>query len=209
MKDWAWGWELHVGEVEKYWETHWSIICFGLFTGFVKYNINVEYFPPYPLMKSIEYRNLDDSLLFIFTSSVFNLTYLTVSLSSDLVMSQVEKKAGLLRRTSSSKKPLKEKVVLMYDEIFAVSITMGECQWWEVKRNKMVLKCKQSPLFVCYLERRPSQKQPSLLGWAVSYEGKVKEKNAWRRATACWLEMCSAYKKTLTVLFLFVKCQQS
>lgn len=40
-------------------------------------------------------------------------------------MSQVEKKAGLLRRTSSSKKPLKEKVVLMYDEIFAVSITMG------------------------------------------------------------------------------------
>ncbi|XP_076879433.1 armadillo-like helical domain-containing protein 3 [Brachyhypopomus gauderio] len=29
-----------------------------------------------------------------------------------------EKKAGLLRRTSSSKKPLKEKVVLMYDEIF-------------------------------------------------------------------------------------------
>lgn len=41
---------------------------------------------------------------------------------SDLIMSQVEKKAGLLRRTSSSKKPLKEKVVLMYDEIFAVSI---------------------------------------------------------------------------------------
>ncbi|XP_028300820.1 armadillo-like helical domain-containing protein 3 [Gouania willdenowi] len=34
-------------------------------------------------------------------------------------MSQVEKKAGLLRRTSSSKKTLKEKVVLMYDEIFA------------------------------------------------------------------------------------------
>uniref|UniRef100_A0A3Q2Y4F4 Armadillo like helical domain containing 3 n=1 Tax=Hippocampus comes TaxID=109280 RepID=A0A3Q2Y4F4_HIPCM len=34
-------------------------------------------------------------------------------------MSQMEKKAGLLRRTSSSKKPLKEKVVLMYDEIFA------------------------------------------------------------------------------------------
>ncbi|KAJ8001577.1 hypothetical protein DPEC_G00170920 [Dallia pectoralis] len=33
-------------------------------------------------------------------------------------MSQLEKKAGLLRRTSSSKKPLKEKVVLMYDEIF-------------------------------------------------------------------------------------------
>uniref|UniRef100_A0A8B9HD41 Armadillo like helical domain containing 3 n=1 Tax=Astyanax mexicanus TaxID=7994 RepID=A0A8B9HD41_ASTMX len=29
-----------------------------------------------------------------------------------------ERKVGLLRRTSSSKKPLKEKVVLMYDEIF-------------------------------------------------------------------------------------------
>uniref|UniRef100_A0AAQ6A6L4 Armadillo-like helical domain-containing protein n=1 Tax=Amphiprion ocellaris TaxID=80972 RepID=A0AAQ6A6L4_AMPOC len=38
----------------------------------------------------------------------------------------VEKKAGLLRRMSSSKKPLKEKVVLMYDEIFAVSITFKE-----------------------------------------------------------------------------------
>lgn len=36
-------------------------------------------------------------------------------------MAQTEKKSGLLRRTSSSKKPLKEKVVLMYDEIFAVS----------------------------------------------------------------------------------------
>ncbi|KAA0712452.1 UPF0668 protein C10orf76 -like protein [Triplophysa tibetana] len=34
-------------------------------------------------------------------------------------MAQTEKKAGLLKRTSSSKKPLKEKVVLMYDEIFA------------------------------------------------------------------------------------------
>ncbi|XP_031430775.1 armadillo-like helical domain-containing protein 3 isoform X1 [Clupea harengus] len=34
-------------------------------------------------------------------------------------MAQVEKKVGLLRRTSSSKRPLKEKVVLMYDDIFA------------------------------------------------------------------------------------------
>ncbi|XP_016890462.1 armadillo-like helical domain-containing protein 3 [Cynoglossus semilaevis] len=34
-------------------------------------------------------------------------------------MSQLDKKAGLLRRTSSSKKTLKEKVVLMYDEIFS------------------------------------------------------------------------------------------
>ncbi|RXM99506.1 UPF0668 protein C10orf76-like [Acipenser ruthenus] len=33
-------------------------------------------------------------------------------------MAQVEKKAGLLRKSSASKKPLKEKVVLMYEEIF-------------------------------------------------------------------------------------------
>lgn len=48
------------------------------------------------------------------------------------VMSQVEKKAGLLRRTSSSKKPLKEKVVLMYDDIFSVSIKRGR---WSRKRE--------------------------------------------------------------------------
>ncbi|XP_063291186.1 armadillo-like helical domain-containing protein 3 isoform X2 [Pelobates fuscus] len=34
-------------------------------------------------------------------------------------MAQIEKKVGLLRKSSGSKKPLKEKVVLMYDEIFA------------------------------------------------------------------------------------------
>lgn len=62
--------------------------------------------------------------LCLFTS----ISKLGVSLSLDAVMSQVEKKAGLLRRTSSSKKPLKEKVVLMYDEIFAVSITQEEGQ---------------------------------------------------------------------------------
>nr|XP_054492910.1 armadillo-like helical domain-containing protein 3 isoform X1 [Agelaius phoeniceus] len=33
-------------------------------------------------------------------------------------MAQTEKKGGLLRKSSASKKPLKEKVVLMYDEIF-------------------------------------------------------------------------------------------
>uniref|UniRef100_A0A8C5SI60 Armadillo like helical domain containing 3 n=1 Tax=Laticauda laticaudata TaxID=8630 RepID=A0A8C5SI60_LATLA len=33
-------------------------------------------------------------------------------------MAQSEKKGGLLRKSSSNKKPLKEKVVLMYDEIF-------------------------------------------------------------------------------------------
>ena len=42
-------------------------------------------------------------------------------------MSQVEKKVGLLRRSSSSKKPLKEKVVLMYDEIFAVGLLLVLC----------------------------------------------------------------------------------
>lgn len=62
--------------------------------------------------------------LCLFTS----ISKLALSLSLDAVMSQVEKKAGLLRRTSSSKKPLKEKVVLMYDEIFAVSITQEEGQ---------------------------------------------------------------------------------
>lgn len=41
-------------------------------------------------------------------------------ITPDPAMAQVEKKAGLLRRSSASKKPLKEKVVLMYDEIFAV-----------------------------------------------------------------------------------------
>ncbi|XP_023571286.1 UPF0668 protein C10orf76 homolog isoform X3 [Octodon degus] len=33
-------------------------------------------------------------------------------------MAQIEKRGGLLRKSSASKKPLKEKVVLMYDEIF-------------------------------------------------------------------------------------------
>lgn len=56
------------------------------------------------------------------------MSVMSVCGSSDVAMSQVEKKAGLLRRTSSSKKPLKEKVVLMYDEIFAVSITVSVIQ---------------------------------------------------------------------------------
>lgn len=37
-----------------------------------------------------------------------------------LTMAQIEKRGGLLRKSSASKKPLKEKVVLMYDEIFMV-----------------------------------------------------------------------------------------
>ena len=51
---------------------------------------------------------------------VFSTGLSSASLCPQTAMSQVEKKVGLLRRSSSSKKPLKEKVVLMYDEIFAV-----------------------------------------------------------------------------------------
>lgn len=40
--------------------------------------------------------------------------------TDSLTMAQVEKRGGLLRKSSASKKPLKEKVVLMYDEIFMV-----------------------------------------------------------------------------------------
>uniref|UniRef100_A0A673CKG9 Armadillo-like helical domain-containing protein n=1 Tax=Sphaeramia orbicularis TaxID=375764 RepID=A0A673CKG9_9TELE len=46
-------------------------------------------------------------------------------------MSQVEKRAGLLRRTSSSKKPLKEKVVLMYDEIFKEDPAKNNPRFWD------------------------------------------------------------------------------
>ncbi|GAB1302484.1 Armadillo-like helical domain-containing protein 3 [Apodemus speciosus] len=40
------------------------------------------------------------------------------AVKGSLAMAQVEKRGGLLRKSSASKKPLKEKVVLMYDEIF-------------------------------------------------------------------------------------------
>ncbi|KAM7073415.1 armadillo-like helical domain-containing protein 3 isoform 3-T3 [Molossus nigricans] len=42
----------------------------------------------------------------------------TSCLNDSIIMAQVEKRGGLLRKSSASKKPLKEKVVLMYDEIF-------------------------------------------------------------------------------------------
>uniref|UniRef100_A0A8B9EU85 Armadillo like helical domain containing 3 n=1 Tax=Amazona collaria TaxID=241587 RepID=A0A8B9EU85_9PSIT len=47
-------------------------------------------------------------------------------------MAQTEKKGGLLRKSSASKKPLKEKVVLMYDEIFATE-DPSKCnpRFWE------------------------------------------------------------------------------
>ncbi|XP_078421167.1 armadillo-like helical domain-containing protein 3 [Cetorhinus maximus] len=47
-------------------------------------------------------------------------------------MAQVEKKGGLLRKASSTKKPLKEKVVLMYDEIFKNEDPAKNCpRFWE------------------------------------------------------------------------------
>ncbi|KAM6347986.1 armadillo-like helical domain-containing protein 3 isoform 8-T16 [Alca torda] len=47
-------------------------------------------------------------------------------------MAQTEKKGGLLRKSSASKKPLKEKVVLMYDEIFTTE-DPSKCnpRFWE------------------------------------------------------------------------------
>uniref|UniRef100_A0A674HDP7 Armadillo like helical domain containing 3 n=1 Tax=Taeniopygia guttata TaxID=59729 RepID=A0A674HDP7_TAEGU len=47
-------------------------------------------------------------------------------------MAQTEKKGGLLRKSSASKKPLKEKVVLMYDEIFTIE-DPSKCnpRFWE------------------------------------------------------------------------------
>uniref|UniRef100_A0A6I8R8T8 Armadillo like helical domain containing 3 n=1 Tax=Xenopus tropicalis TaxID=8364 RepID=A0A6I8R8T8_XENTR len=47
-------------------------------------------------------------------------------------MAQIEKKVGLLRKSSASKKPLKEKVVLMYDEIFMKEDpTKSNPRFWE------------------------------------------------------------------------------
>ncbi|XP_069756329.1 armadillo-like helical domain-containing protein 3 isoform X3 [Narcine bancroftii] len=47
-------------------------------------------------------------------------------------MAQIEKKGGLLRKASSTKKPLKEKVVLMYDEIFKREDPAKNCpRFWE------------------------------------------------------------------------------
>lgn len=45
-------------------------------------------------------------------------------------MAQAEKKGGLLRKSSASKKPLKEKVVLMYDEIFMVMFLLLCSFYW-------------------------------------------------------------------------------
>uniref|UniRef100_A0A8C5PBM3 Armadillo-like helical domain-containing protein n=1 Tax=Leptobrachium leishanense TaxID=445787 RepID=A0A8C5PBM3_9ANUR len=47
-------------------------------------------------------------------------------------MAQIEKKVGLLRKSSGTKKPLKEKVVLMYDEIFAKEDpTQSNPRFWD------------------------------------------------------------------------------
>lgn len=75
------------------------------------------------------------------------------------VMSQVEKKAGLLRRTSSSKKPLKEKVVLMYDDIFSVSIKRGRCS----HREKL-----KFTVSLCLLGLRRKTQQKTILAFGMS-----------------------------------------
>ncbi|XP_052395110.1 armadillo-like helical domain-containing protein 3 isoform X2 [Carassius gibelio] len=46
-------------------------------------------------------------------------------------MAQPEKKAGLLKRTSSSKKPLKEKVLLMYEQIFTEDPSKSNPRFWD------------------------------------------------------------------------------
>uniref|UniRef100_A0A8C3CSG5 Armadillo like helical domain containing 3 n=1 Tax=Cairina moschata TaxID=8855 RepID=A0A8C3CSG5_CAIMO len=47
-------------------------------------------------------------------------------------MAQTEKKGGLLRKSSASKKPLKEKVVLMYDEVFTTEDpSKNNPRFWE------------------------------------------------------------------------------
>uniref|UniRef100_A0A3B3T120 Armadillo like helical domain containing 3 n=1 Tax=Paramormyrops kingsleyae TaxID=1676925 RepID=A0A3B3T120_9TELE len=66
-------------------------------------------------------------------------------------MAQVEKKAGLLRRSSTPKKPLTEKVVLMYDEIFAVEDpAKDKPRFWEelflMKANLEYLEAKLESL---------------------------------------------------------------
>lgn len=55
-----------------------------------------------------------------FLALAFSFCFLSLDLFRVSNMAQTEKKGGLLRKSSASKKPLKEKVVLMYDEIFTV-----------------------------------------------------------------------------------------
>lgn len=83
------------------------------------------------------------------------------SLPSDITMSQVEKKAGLLRRTSSSKKPLKEKVVLMYDEIFAVSVAT-EASMIESRGGKNYVNKSMSFSSLLPLYRKKTQRKTTL-----------------------------------------------
>lgn len=55
-----------------------------------------------------------------FLALAFAFCFLSLGLFRVSNMAQTEKKGGLLRKSSASKKPLKEKVVLMYEEIFTV-----------------------------------------------------------------------------------------
>uniref|UniRef100_H2ZS99 Armadillo like helical domain containing 3 n=1 Tax=Latimeria chalumnae TaxID=7897 RepID=H2ZS99_LATCH len=63
-------------------------------------------------------------------------------------MAQVEKKTGLLRKSSALKKPLKEKVVLMYDEIFTTEDpTKKNPRFWEeLFLMKVNLECLEAKL---------------------------------------------------------------
>ncbi|XP_050660084.1 armadillo-like helical domain-containing protein 3 isoform X4 [Macaca thibetana thibetana] len=61
---------------------------------------------------------LQKVFFFFFSETEFSLLSPRLECNDSLTMAQVEKRGGLLRKSSASKKPLKEKVVLMYDEIF-------------------------------------------------------------------------------------------
>lgn len=72
--------------------------------------------------------------------------------TGSLAMAQVEKRGGLLRKSSASKKPLKEKVVLMYDEIFMVRPgprCPAQLDWFSVSLKKEKLKLCLIYLYVC------------------------------------------------------------
>nr|XP_025130175.1 UPF0668 protein C10orf76 homolog isoform X3 [Bubalus bubalis] len=74
-------------------------------------------------------------------------------------MAQVEKRGGLLRKSSASKKPLKEKVVLMYDEIFMTE-DPSKCspRFWE---ELFLMKT------LCALIRGVHQKNKSTSGFDI------------------------------------------
>lgn len=70
------------------------------------------------------------SAICIIILSIFTILKCDFLSTDSLTMAQVEKRGGLLRKSSASKKPLKEKVVLMYDEIFMVRPAALLCTAW-------------------------------------------------------------------------------